>query len=111
MFCDSSSLDYNPANGQQVLQSISHGLSQQSIPSLQPQWARVGKSLQVTTSWSLDQKLVIASQQRQAGENICDFSFSAKIKLSSVAREEFPLLEEARGGLRNRESKVAHTKD
>lgn len=54
--------DYNPANGQRVLQSISHGFSQQSIPSLQPQWARVrGKSLQVMMSWSLDQKLVIAS--------------------------------------------------
>ena len=41
-----------------------------------------------------------------AGEGICDFSFSTKTK-NCVAREEFPLLEEARGSesLRNRESK------
>lgn len=91
-----------------MLHSISHGFSQQSIPSLQPQWARVrGKSLQVTMSWSLDQKLVIASQQLEwLGEGICDFSFSAKTR-NGVAREEFPPPRRARGSesLRNRESK------
>lgn len=91
-----------------------HGLSQQSIPSLQPQWARSqGEIFQVTTPWSLDQKLVIASQQLEWLGKAFVTSFSAKTKTSGQGRN-FPLLEEARGSgsLRNRESKGrAHTKD